>query len=63
MCMHCHEYLKVQLQLLLNELKSKEWTQNCTEVGEKFEANCVVLYDHYATLKVSRFHQMSSLPI
>ena len=39
MSMHCHEYLKVQLQLLLNELKSKEWTRNCTAAGEKFESN------------------------
>ena len=37
--MHCHEYLKVQLQLLLTQLKSEKWRQNCTEVGEKFEAN------------------------
>lgn len=37
--MHCPEDLKVQLQLLLNQLKSREWTQNCTEVGEKFESN------------------------
>jgi len=37
--MHCHETLKVQLQLLLNELKSKEWTQNCTETGREFINN------------------------
>ena len=37
--MHCHEYLKEKLQLLLNELKSEKWTRNCTKVGEKFESN------------------------
>ena len=37
--MHCHETLKVQLQLLLNLLECPEWTRNCTEVGEMFESN------------------------
>ena len=39
MHMHCHENLKVQLQVLLNQLQSKEWTQNCTETGPKFMEN------------------------
>lgn len=37
--MHCHEYLKEQLQQLLNQLKSEKWRQNCTELGAKFESN------------------------
>jgi hypothetical protein len=37
--MHCHEYLKEKLQLLLNQLQNEKWTQNCRSVGEKFESN------------------------
>jgi hypothetical protein len=37
--MHCHEYLKVQLQLLLNQLKSENWTRNCTVGGTQFIKN------------------------